>query len=59
MLSRWKASTTAEEMEKTLDVMFWFDRELKQVENVIVDDEGIKPHLVGECRRVVDIRFDG
>ena len=38
--------------------MFWFDRELKQVENLVVDDEGNKPCLIGGSRGVVDVGFD-
>ena len=57
MLSRWKASTAAEEIDEIFDVMFWFDRELKQVEKMIVDVEEIKSNLVGRCERVVDIGF--
>ena len=60
-VSRWKASTAAEEIDEIFDVMFWFDRELKQVEKMIVDVEKIKSHLVGRCKpprkRVVDIGF--
>ena len=57
MLSRWKASTAAEEIDEIFDVMFWFDRELKQVEKMIVDVEEIKSHLVGRCKQVVAIGF--
>jgi hypothetical protein len=38
--------------------MWWFDRELKQIENMIVDDEGIKPCFIGGFRGVVDVGFD-
>jgi hypothetical protein len=38
--------------------MFLFDGELKQVENMIVDDEGIKPCLVEEFQQVADIVFN-
>jgi len=38
--------------------MSWFDRELKQVEDMIVDDEGIKPCFVGVFRGIVDVGFD-
>ena len=38
--------------------MLWFDCELKHVENMIVDDEGIKPYFVGVFWGVVDVGFD-
>jgi hypothetical protein len=51
-------STFIEEAEKVLDAMHCLDRELKQVEDVIMHDEGIKTYLVGGRWRVVDIGFD-
>jgi hypothetical protein len=57
VLSRLQPSTFVEEIEEILDVMFWFDSELKQIENMTVNDEGIKTYFVRNCRRVVDISF--
>ena len=47
-------STFIEETEKVLDVLLYCHPELKQVEGVIMHDEG----GIGDRRRVVDIGFD-